>query len=837
MKKRSSCYIVFGVITALLLYGVPLFAQIVNLSEEDYLMPQKEIADLVAAPWYANIALNNPNADGSYFLVTKGDGMPPMSEFAKPFYNLGETEIDFAANRLRRFTINYSVGLEIVSGADGSIIPVQVPANGKVSNPVWAPDGSKFAFFVHMYKETHIYTGDPKTGKTRKITREPVLATLVNSFQWSSDSKHILTVLVPKDREPEPEFGSVPVSPRVQMTNEGVTQTRTFRFLLETPQDSDLLEYYSTGQIALVDVDKRRAQNIGSPGMYSSLDLSPDGQYIRVETMQRPFSYIVPVNYFGRVEEIWNIEGEVLAEVQKRKLREHIVGLSRDDRLGDKRYVSWRPDGNGLSFVEKESPKKGEGEAEDEEKKTTYRLMQWTAPFGEGNLSKVYESENNINGIAYSDDCGIMFITESEKGTEHLFAMYSGSPGTKYTIYKHKTSETLKDPGDLVTGPGSRGVSVARIPSSGGYVFLSGTKYFENPENDAPQPFIDKVNIRSGDKTRIFESESNVYESVLAVLDNEIERIVTSREGPTTVPDSYIRNLGTGASQKLTQNKDYAPEITNAQRRYIQVERVDGIKLWVRITLPRDYRTGTKLPGLFWFYPREYADQKAYDKSRIGRRGYNKNRFPFTNRSMRSWEYFVKLGYAVIQPDCPIIGPDGKYNNNYAPDLRNNLWAVIDNLDKMKIVDRDRLGIGGHSYGAFGTANAMIHTPFFKAGIAGDGCYNRTLTPLTFQYEQRVLWDAREVYINMSPLLWATQLNGALLMYHGADDPNNGTFPINSERMFHALNGLGKTAAMYMYPYEHHGPATKETLMDLWARWTEWMDKYVKNPGRAGDKN
>jgi dipeptidyl aminopeptidase/acylaminoacyl peptidase len=199
-------------------------------------------------------------------------------------------------------------------------------------------------------------------------------------------------------------------------------------------------------------------------------------------------------------------------------------------------------------------------------------------------------------------------------------------------------------------------------------------------------------------------------------------------------------------------------------------------------------------------------------------------------------QILTKLGYAVVEPDCPIIGQENQMNNNYVQDLRNNLWAVIDHLDKKGIIDRDRLGIGGHSYGAFGTANAMIHTPFFKAGIAGDGNYNRTLTPLTFQSERRLLWEAREVYLQMSPLMWANQLNGALLMYHGIDDANNGTFPINSERMFHVLNGLGKTAALYNYPYEHHGPATKETLLDLWARWTNWLDMYVMNPEKGKEE-
>lgn len=226
--------------------------------------------------------------------------------------------------------------------------------------------------------------------------------------------------------------------------------------------------------------------------------------------------------------------------------------------------------------------------------------------------------------------------------------------------------------------------------------------------------------------------------------------------------------------------------------------------------------------------PCEFTDQTAYDRTL---RTYNRN--AYKNLGVRSMDYLVLEGYAVVEPDAPIIGATGRMNDNYENDLRNSLAATIDELDKQGMIDRNRLGVGGHSYGAFSTVNAMVHTPFFKAGIAGDGNYNRTLTPMTFQTERRDLWEARETYLNMSPLLYANNLTGALLMYHGMADQNVGTDPINSTKLFQVLEGLGKTAALYMYPYEDHGPATEETIMDLWARWVSWLDKYVKNPQPA----
>jgi len=258
------------------------------------------------------------------------------------------------------------------------------------------------------------------------------------------------------------------------------------------------------------------------------------------------------------------------------------------------------------------------------------------------------------------------------------------------------------------------------------------------------------------------------------------------------------------------------------------VQRPDGFNFRVTVTLPPGYQAGTRLPTMFWFYPREYTDQESYDRPA---QTFNKN--AFQNYGTRSIQFLVRLGYAVVEPDSPIVGDEGAMNDNYEHDLRNNLAAVLDELDRRALIDRTRVGIGGHSYGAFSTVNAMVHTPFFRAGIAGDGNYNRTLTPLGFQSERRIFWQAPNVYLDMSPFFQADNLTGALLMYHGMHDQNVGTAPINSVRLFHALNGLGKTVSLYMYPVEDHGPAARETQLDLWARWAAWLDKYVKNPADA----
>jgi len=365
------------------------------------------------------------------------------------------------------------------------------------------------------------------------------------------------------------------------------------------------------------------------------------------------------------------------------------------------------------------------------------------------------------------------------------------------------------------------------LSADGSSVYLQGSSGGGRGASAVPaKAFIDKVNIKTGEKVRIFEGENtNITETISAILDPETKRLVLTRQNPTTPPQQYLYD-GNNRKQ-LTNNEDLFPDLTRMIVQRFTVTRADGFTFRTIVYLPSNYKEGTRMPGFFWFYPREFTSQENYDGPNGGQQA---PPMTFPNFGTLSKQFLVRLGFAVIENDSPIVGAAGAMNNNYVNDLRNNLSATIDELDKRMLVDRQRLAIGGHSYGAFSTVNAMVNTPFFKAGIAGDGAYNRTLTPLGFQTERRDLWQAPNVYLDMSPFLKANQLSGALLMYHGMHDQNVGTDPINSLRLFHALNGLGKTVALYRYPNEDHGPAARETLLDLWSRWAAWLDKYVKNP-------
>ncbi len=849
------------------------------IAQEGYATPPPELASAVLAPRHLNTTLSNLSPDKQWFLDEVNDGPVVMATFSKPFDELGGVFIDSRANRSRALTVRNNVAIHLISATDGSKRTIALPAGARVSGAQWSPTGSHVVFLMHGVEATHVWMADVTTLKARQITKTPLLATMTSTVQFTKDGKHLAAVFVPDGRKPRPVKPEAPTGPEVSLAlGNDRNRLRTYASLMKTPHDFELLEWHATGQLALVDVATQAVKKFGTPQMFRSFDLSPDGLHARITRMTRPFSYIVPVSNFGQVEEVWDATGKALVELSKRDIN---LGVQQDTpdpaaapaggrgggaAQGGRRELAWRPDGQGFTYIEQEpapaapagrgadTPAGGDappaarggggrqgggraGGAAAAAPQRPDRVYQWTAPFTDDTKKVIYENTTRMTGHRFSEDMQLLFFRETSGTTATDYAVDLAVPAEKHRILSYSTSDFYANPGTLMSADGGGGGGGGRGGGAGGgavllskdraNVYYSGTVYDKAPAEVGPKTFIDQVTIRTGAKARIFEgSNTNMFERVSSVLDIDAKRFVLAVEGPTMPPQNVL--LDNGARKQLTNNEDMHPDLTSAPKDRFVVERPDGFKFRVVVNLPPGYQKGTRLPALFWFYPREYATQEAYDTPD---RTYNKN--AFQNFGVRSMEYFVRLGYAVVEPDAPIVGPAGQMNNNYVHDLRNNLAATIDELDRRALVDRHRIGIGGHSYGAFSTVNAMVHTPFFKAGIAGDGAYNRTLTPLGFQSEQRDLWTAPNVYLGMSPFLNANNLTGALLMYHGIHDQNVGTDPDNSIRLFHALNGLGKTTALYMYPLEDHGPATRETLLDLWARWGAWLDKYVKNAGKV----
>jgi dipeptidyl aminopeptidase/acylaminoacyl peptidase len=878
------------VVLGLPLVALPLGAQTVTqqgwnpkevLAKETYVKPPEIVERIVAAP-RNNVAFANPSPDRKYFLKTESEGLPSIDAFGKPHYRLGGVEIDWKANRARSLTTRGSVGLTLIDPLTGATRTIDTPKGALVSNAVWSPNGKSIGYLANFDAATHIFVADVASGKSAQVTKTALLAARVPSFDWTADGKNVVAVLLPDNRPPEPKRPPVETGPLVRTSEAGkVLQNRNYASLLRDPYEKELLDYYTLGQLAVIDVKSKAVKKVGAPALITNVDASPDGQYFRVTLQTKPYSYLVPVGNFGTVEQLWDATGKVVTEIAKTPLREGTSGPNDTTAFAGgpgfggrgagqsdtaKRNLQWNPTGAGLVYLQSEPGPAGAGgngragrggrgggaggggaPANGPARKD--RLYLWSAPFGASDAKVLFEANSRITTAEFSEDGKTLFVNEGNE----LYAVRLVDPTKHYEIAKGATiaagggrgrggggggggrggagsdSAFYSNPGALQSKRGPNGSPVVLVAADGKTVFLEGTKYFPDWTKTAPHNFVDKVDFESGQKTRLFEGKGDIVENVVAPLDDDYSKVVVLKESPTTVADSYLRDMKSGTETKLTKNADFAPEVTQAVRKRLLVERPrDNYKFYIDVTLPKDYREGTRLPGIIWFYPTEFSTQQEYDQRR---RTTNINTFP--NVGARSPEIWVTQGYVVIQPvDIPIVGPTGRMNDHYVDELREDLDLVIDAVDKAGYLDRDRLGIGGHSYGAFSTMNAMTHTPYFKAGIAGDGMYNRTLTPYNFQNERRTFWEAKDTYLEMSPFVYADRLSGAVLMYHSLEDQNVGTDPISSIRMMQALQGQGKQAALFMYPYEDHGPATRESDLDQWARWIAWFDIYVKNPAK-----
>lgn len=826
-----------------------------TLSTEGYLRPAKEIEEVVTAPWYRNVQVGNLSPDKSRYIVNVSAGLPKLADMARPYDNLGGTQIERQGGRSRNLIKQRTVAIEVRPLGSGSALTIQPPKGASLSGATWSPDGTRIAFMAHFEQGTYLYVADAKTGKIKQACPSPMLATLNTRFEWLSDSKRIVTVWIPAKRVEKPVLPVVAPAPLIKVSDDKATSIRTYAGLMNTPYEFDLLEWYATGQLGIVDVTNGKLQEVGKPQMVESFSSQADGSHFRVTLMERPFSYMVPASSFPEREVVWDAAGKQVAELAKRPLRfsqptpPTTPGQAPTGLDSDKRSIVWRPDGQGFSFLQLSAPQNRETTPppsdEDEQGRgggqgrfggagqgsggalrpgQKDRVMQWLPPYGEKDVKSVYESDTRIGSVQYSEDGKTLFLTQTMGAKNRVSAVRLDSPGKAFPVVESDPGENgfYENPGSLLSREGSIAGSVVRMSSDGKYAYLGGTRYFKDPTKDAPRAFLDKVEIETGKKERIWEASETKSESITP-LDDDVKRALVTRQSPTSISQTYLVDLNAKSEIQLTANRDFAPDITQATQRKFTVTRNDGFKFQVEVTLSSGAKAGSKVPAFFWFYPSEFVDQATYDRSK---RTYNKNQFSGVSPSNKA--ILLRAGYALVEPDCPIIGSETRKNDGYVPQLRNNLAATIDAICDDGTIDRNKLAIGGHSYGAFSTLNAMVHTPFFKAGIAGDGNYNRLLTPFGFQSEQRQLWESREVYLSMSPMLYLEQLTGAILLYHGIDDQNMGTEPSNSPRLFSALEALGKNAALYMYPYEDHGQIAEETVLDQWARFVAWLDKWVK---------
>lgn len=749
-----------------------------------------------------------------------------MLFFFRPTYktldDLNQDELKLAGLRVNPVT-NISTTVTYISNVKVRKVSEKnerqvtgLPANARLAYFSWSADESKLTFTNTTEKGVELWVLDLASASAKKIT-EGVNAAMGNPSSWFADGKNLLVKMLPKDRQPIRDAKKdLPTGPIVSTADGIVSSNRTYQDLLKNKMDEANFETLATSELFMVSLDGK-ASPFKPAAIYAGVSFSPDGNYLMLTTVNKPFSYIVPYSRFPMQQIVYDQSGKEVKKVNDVPLTEIMPKGFMSVRKG-KRYVSWRNDTPATLFF---------AEALDEgdpANKVEFRdeLFLWDAPFASAPKSLMKVAQR-FSGIEWAND-QVAIVSESWYDTRNTksFVINPSDPNQKPKLLFDRNSQDIySDPGNFETKKNQYGEYVIALEN--GKAFLIGDGYTK----DGQFPFVDEIDLASLKKNRLYQSSyKDKKEDILALDDLKKKTLLVQIQSATEYPNFYVRNIKKKNDLKaLTAFKSPFSGLDGVHKEVIKYKRKDGLDLSGTLYLPKGYdRTKKeKLPLLIWAYPAEYKDRNS-----AGQSSQNPNDFTFPYYG--SFVYWVTRGYAVLDDaSFPIIGEGTtEPNDNFVSQLVDDAAAAIDAVDKLGYIDRKRVGVGGHSYGAFMTANLLTHSDLFACGIARSGAYNRTLTPFGFQSEQRNYWEATDVYNTMSPFMNAEKMKTPMLLVHGEADNNPGTFTLQTERYFQALKGLGAPARMVILPKESHGYAAKENIFHLLWEQDQFLEKYLK---------
>jgi dipeptidyl aminopeptidase/acylaminoacyl peptidase len=741
--------------------------------------------------------------DGASLVQATGASLPGIDILARRFLGLAGERIDPLRNTLRRTRFNSR--LTILAIGDGTKKEVAVGDEGLLGAPLWSPDSAKIAFVQVRDDGYELWVAETSSADARALADFRVNDVLGRGFSWMPGSGELLVRMVPNPRSAAPVAPRTPGGPSVQETSERSATNRTYQDLLGSTYDEALFEHYATTQLALVDLGGK-VSTLGKPGLISRCVPSPSGELFLVEKLRRPFSYVVPHYRFARTIEVWDRAGQIVHQLVDLDVADAvpIQGV----RTGPRR-VHWQPLESG-TLIWTEALDGG-----DPRKKVEHRdrLMTLAAPF-QGDPRELRRITHRLGSLEWTERKGELLLTEFDRDrrwlTTHNIRLAESSMGR--VLFDRSARDAYGDPGRPVHRTLESGKVVARVEK--GSIFMAGSG--ATPEGF--RPFLDRVELATGAKERLFTSEADRYGQFEAFTDTGAW--IIRRQSPTEPPNYFVAG---GKEQRLTEFPDPHPQLTGIKKRVLKYKRRDGVPLSGVLYLPPDYQEGTRLPLVVWAYPVEYNDKSTAGQVRVVSNS-------FTRLRGTSPLLFLTQGYAVLhRAAMPIVGDPETMNDTFVRQIVDSGKAAIDAVVREGVADPDRVAVGGHSYGAFMTANLLAHSDLFRAGIARSGAYNRSLTPFGFQSERRTLWEATDKYVEVSPLFSAHKLKRPILLIHGEVDDNSGTFPLQSKRLFHALQGLGGTARLVVLPHESHGYRARESILHVLAEQFEWLDRHVKN--------
>ncbi len=775
-----------------------------------YQKPSAEILELVDVKRAPSTLIDD--ARENMFLLYR-DSFKSISELSKKEMRLAGLRIDPKTYIGSRTTFYNDIKLQKVGKTE--VIDIQgMPSQPQLANFSWSPNQQYMAMTNTTEQGVELWIIDVDKARAKRLTEARLNANMRDVINWLSDNETMLVKVKPTTIQPliDPE-SSVPVGPTISVSDGKKAQNRTYQDLLKNKTDEFNFEQLAQSDIVKVTVKGKMSRFLQS-GMYGSISVSPDGKYVLVDQYSRPFSYLVPYSRFPKTETVYlSKNGKKVKTIVSVPLIEDLPQGFMAVRTGP-RNLSWRSDKpNTLVYTEALDGGDPANEVE-------YRdqLMAITPPF-DGEPEQLLKTKLRLYSVMWGNEQTA--LAQDYWWDTRTTSMYSFNPAdpaqTPDVLFSRNYQDRYSDPGAPVTKRNAYGRSV--LAMDGSSIFMLGDGFTK----EGQFPFLDKFDLGTKQTERLYESRYTDMLEQLYDFEPDSGRLLVRIESKNEYPNYYFRDL---TAQQLVQLTDFAnpfKSIESVHKEVITYKRDDGLELSGTLYLPVGYEKGKTYPAILWAYPREYKD-----KSSAGQNTNNPNQFtyPYYGDPV----YWVTKGYVVLNDAAfPIVGEgDEEPNDSFRKQLVANAKAAIDALDERGLIDRHRVAVGGHSYGAFMVANLLSHSDLFAAGIARSGAYNRTLTPFGFQSEQRNYWEAPEIYYQMSPFMHADKMKTPLLLIHGEADNNSGTYPMQSERYFNALKGLGATTRLVMLPKESHGYRAKESVLHMIWEQDQWLEKYVK---------
>ena len=744
--------------------------------------------------------------------------LPPLYELSAPKVAIAGFQVNPRVWEPAK--AGYFVSLSIRRRSEKTARLVKLPEHPRIRNLSWSKDSRYISFTLtstdvedERKNGVSLWVLELETGKARALTGPVLNSTFGSPNRWLPDNTLICKVRV--DAGPPPEEPLLPTGPIVEESLGRVAPARTYTNLLENPHDEELLEYYLKSKIVRISLDGSQTEILAAD-LYKAIAPSPDGQWLKVTIAHRPFSYQVPISRFPVRVEIFDLSGKPAYTVADLPLAEEI-SINFDSVRDGIRSTGWRADKPATLYMV-EALDGGDADRESEYRDCVSTLA---APFT-GEKTTLWKTTLRFNTILWGN--GETALAYEAMYNTRSVRMWRIAPDYlerfPQLIEERNFQDAYSNPGEPVSTPGEYGWRTLLL-SDDGDVYLDG----RGASPEGVRPFLDRFNLETGEKERIWRSSAEMFSRVDEVLDPDASELIISKENKTEPENYYLYNRLEKTEEPLSYFTDPLPWYSSVHKEIVRYTRSDGLELSGTLYLPPGYdleRDGP-LPTLLWVYPEEH---KSMDTASQVTRAEN----TFSRPSRTSVMFMLTQGYALLSgPSMPIVGVgETEPNDTYLEQLLDSAGAAVDYLIDRGTSDRDRIAIGGHSYGAFTTANLLAHSNLFCAGIARSGAYNRSLTPFGFQGEQRSFWEATETYMKMSPFVSAEKINQPLLLIHGAADNNSGTYPIQSDRMYEAIKGLGGTVRYVSLPYEEHGYRSREAVNHVLWEMVQWLDTHVK---------